>query len=443
MGHVDALSRAQIALIIDTDEVEFQIQIAQERDDTISSLRSRLTDEAVEGFDLIDGLVYKIKPVGKKRLYVPTEMEANVIRVIHEKMGHQSVDKTISKLAMYYWFPNMRTKVEVFIRNCLKCLMYASPPRAKDRNLHVIPKVPLPFHTLHIDHFGPLPSIYSKRKHILVVVDAFTKFVKLYPTNSTSTREVTAALEKYFYYYSRPRRIISDRGTCFTSLEFSDFISKRNIDHVKVAVASPQANGQVERVNRILKTMLGKVTDPVNHADWCKKLSEVEYAVNNSVHSTCRDTPSQLLFGVEQRGTIIDEFTEYFQDKLYPDAGRDLVFIRENASKAIEARQDYDSKRSSAASVKCKRYEVGDYVLIRNVDTTVGVNKKFIPQYKGPYVVHKVLGNDRYVIRDIDNCQLTQLPYDGVIEAHRIRKWVSKPDDGGIGGEDAGHDPLA
>lgn len=242
-------------------------------------------------------------------------MEENIIRLIHEKMGHLSVDKTLSKLCLYYWFPHMRAKVEKFIRNCLKCIAYATSPQARERTLYAIPKVPLPFDTIHIDHFGPLPSVKSKRKHILVVVDAFTKFVKLYPTNSTSTREAIAALEKYFSYYSRPRRIVSDRGTCFTSLEFGAFLLKHNIGHVKVAVCSPQANGQVERVNRILKAMLGKLTDEVSHDDWTKKLLEVEYAINNSEHSTCRDTPGRLLFGVEQRGVIIDEFTEFFKAK--------------------------------------------------------------------------------------------------------------------------------
>lgn len=127
MGHVDALSRAQIALVVDMEEIEFQIQIAQERDETISSIRSRLETGLVKDFDLMDGLVYKCRSDGKKVLYVPGEMESNVIRLIHEKIGHQSVDKTVSKLGIYYWFPNMRAKAEKFIRNCLKCLMYATP----------------------------------------------------------------------------------------------------------------------------------------------------------------------------------------------------------------------------------------------------------------------------------------------------------------------------
>lgn len=67
-------------------------------------------------------------------------------------------------------------------------------------------------------------------------------------------------------------------------------------------MASPQANGQVERVNRVLKSMLSKLTEHITHADWVSKLVIVEYALNNTMHATTRKSPSLLLFGVEQRG---------------------------------------------------------------------------------------------------------------------------------------------
>lgn len=268
------------------------------------------------------------------------------------------------------------------------------------------------------------PALISKRKHVLVVVDAFTKYVKLYPTNSTSTREVTAALEKYFVYYSRPRRIITDRGTCFTSSEFDLFLSERNVCHTKVATASPQANGQVERVNRVLKSMLGKLSEPLNHADWSKRLLQVEAAMNNSVHSIIKQTPSKLLFGVEQRGDFIDELTEYLDAEKISDCCRDLEKVRAESLTLIERSQDYSSNRAIESYRPAKQYSVGDYVVIRNVDTVIGTNKKLIPKYRGPYVVHKLLGHDRYVIRDVENCQLTQLPYDGVVEANKIRRWL-------------------
>lgn len=43
-------------------------------------------------------------------------------------------------------------------------------------------------------------------------------------------------------------------------------------------------------------------------------------------------------------------------------------------------------------------------------------------------MIHKVLGNDRYEVRDINKDQLTQLPYDGVIEAYWIKNGGNIPD---------------
>lgn len=36
-------------------------------------------------------------------------------------------------------------------------------------------------------------------------------------------------------------------------------------------------------------------------------------------------------------------------------------------------------------------FRVGDFVVIRKVNPTIGVNWKLLLNYKGPYVIHKVL----------------------------------------------------
>ena len=77
---------------------------------------------------------------------------------------------------------------------------------------------------------------------------------------------------------------------------------------------SPQANGQVERVNRVISRMLSKLTEPVRQANWCRFLNKVEYAINNSIHSTTQQSPSMLLFGTIQQGPDIDGLTEYLED---------------------------------------------------------------------------------------------------------------------------------
>ena len=256
------------------------------------------------------------------------------------------------------------------------------------------------------------------------IIDGFTKFDKLYPVNSTSTKDVLACLNKYFEYFSRPRRIITDQASCFTSFEFANKLKDWNIEHVKIAVGSPQANGQVERMNRTIKSLLSKVTEPLNHADWVQKLSDVESAVNNCKQSTTGYSPSELLFGVKQRTKVPDELSEFIESNFHKHSSPNLHDIRDNALHAIEKTQLYSESRAALKNTPPKVYKEGDFVVIRNIDVSIGTNKKFAPNFKGPYVIHKVLSNDRYVVRDIENCQLTQRPYDNIIEAARMRKWV-------------------
>lgn len=254
--------------------------------------------------------------------------------------------------------------------------------------------------TKFIQHFGPLPLTKSRRKYVFAVIDGFTKFVRLYPVNTPGTNEACNALKRYFEDYSRPRRLIGDRGTCFTSGRFSDFMKDLNIEHVKVAVASSQSNGQVERMNRDLKAMLSKLAESVEHADWSDKLTQVEYAMNNTNHSTTKYSPSKLLFGVEQRGEAVDELTEHLEREYANQERVDLRKIRSEASSAILKSQAYNMRYFNEHHVPAKQFDVGEYVVIKNVDTSVGVNKKLIPKYRGPYVIKEKLERDRYV--DVD-----------------------------------------
>jgi hypothetical protein len=62
--------------------------------------------------------------------------------------------------------------------------------------------------------------------------------------------------------------------------------------------------------------------------------------------------------------------------------------------------------------------------MIKNVDVTVGQNKKLIPKFQGPYVVGKVSDQDRYIVGDIKDSQLTQHPYEGIIGPDRVKMWI-------------------
>jgi len=184
-----------------------------------------------------------------------------VLHKYHDGMDHFGVEKTFDNVIKSYWFPDMKRKIKEYISNCLKCISFAPSVGKQEGYLYCIPKGQLPFDIYHIDHYGPIDKERLLKRYLLVVIDSFTKFVKLYPTKTTKTSEAINCLNVHFANYSRPRILISDRGTAFTSSEFTSFCKDNNIQHICTATHSPQANGQVERVNRVLGPMISKLID--------------------------------------------------------------------------------------------------------------------------------------------------------------------------------------
>lgn len=62
--------------------------------------------------------------------------------------------------------------------------------------------------------------------------------------------------------------------------------------------------------------------------------------------------------------------------------------------------------------------------MIKNTDVSVGVNKILIHKFKGPYVIYKVLPNDRFTVKYIEGFQHTQIPYEGVMSSDNMRHWI-------------------
>jgi len=212
------------------------LALRQNTDDDIIKIRDELLTEDSKLFELRNGLVYR-KENKNVKFYVPKSMESNVIRTCHDDIAH------VGLLKVSQWFPDMKTKVRDYVNSCLKCIEFTVPSGKKEGFLNYIPKGDKPFLTIHVDHLVPLEKTGNKNKLIFVVIDAFTKFVKLYPCRSTKTEELIKHLHDYFQTYSKPRKIISDRGTSFTSAAFKQFLEDESVNVVLVAAGTPRANG--------------------------------------------------------------------------------------------------------------------------------------------------------------------------------------------------------
>ena len=179
MQHCDALSRNPLTMIIQNEFLE-RIRKAQREDDHLRSVMKILEDQNYEDFEICKDILYKIEN-GQKLLAVPAQMQYQIIKNAHEK-GHFAVKKTKELIREEYYIPNLEDKIRRLIQNCIPCILVERKSGKQEGFLNPIDKGDVPLQTYHIDHLGPMTKTGKGYRYLLVIIDAFTKFVWIYPT---------------------------------------------------------------------------------------------------------------------------------------------------------------------------------------------------------------------------------------------------------------------
>ena len=110
---------------------------------------------------------------------------------------------------------------------------------------------------MHVDH-----AINFLGSNWLVLVDAYSKYPCIHPTNSTSTKTTTSLLEEDFAHFGYPHTIVTDNATTFCSEEFQAWCRERGITHLTGAPYHPETNGAAERLVQTFKQSLRKSSLP-------------------------------------------------------------------------------------------------------------------------------------------------------------------------------------
>ncbi|GFY00781.1 hypothetical protein TNCV_2141731 [Trichonephila clavipes] len=296
MKHVDALSRYPVMTVCN-DTLTSKLKKAQEENDNIQTLKSLLEKQESEEFFERNGILYKYLN-GRELIVTPKAMQAELIKLIHEN-GHFSVGKTEEIVKQEFFIPNLANVVKKVIVNCVPCILANKKTGKKEGFFNPISKESISLSTYHVDFIGPLPSTNKSYQHIFTVVDAFTKFTWLYPVKTVSAE---SALEKLKQQktFGNPIRIISDRGSAFTSKLFNDYCDEENIQHLKIATGVPRGNGQVERIHRTLIPVLTKLSLD-DSTKWYKYVDRLQRILNSTISRSTKWTPFELLVGIKMR----------------------------------------------------------------------------------------------------------------------------------------------
>lgn len=304
MAHVDALSRNPVGdplvetHILDVLPVrnadEDWITTVQSADEEVRSIKHILEDpqagktvDAVSNFKLKNGRVYRVVGDSLKWL-VPKSVRWQILKMNHDDVGHHGFEKTLQRIQEHYWFNKMRKFVKKYVSSCLECAHHKVPGGKREGELHPIEKVTIPFHTVHADHLGPFIKSKKGNCYLLVLVDGFTKCINITPVRNTKSATTVRVVREHISYFGVPTRLITDKGSSFTSTAFKSFISNYGIKHVINAVATPRGNGQVERFNRTILDAISASSHGKDEKSWDECIGDIQIGLNTTRHKTTK-----------------------------------------------------------------------------------------------------------------------------------------------------------
>jgi hypothetical protein len=185
-----------------------------------------------------------------------------------------------------------------------------------------------------MDFIVGVPRTQSGYDSNWIIMDPLTKIAYFIPIKTTYTVPQLAELymSRIVCSHGVPKRIVSDRGTQFTS-KFWERLHETLDTQLNFSSAyHPQTDGQTKRVNQILKDMLRACALQYGRS-WDKSLPYVEFSYNNSYQENLKMAPFEMLYGRRCRTPLFWSETgdrKVFEPVILQEAERQVRMVREN-----------------------------------------------------------------------------------------------------------------
>eukprot|EP00253_Pinus_taeda_P006880 PITA_06880 len=331
--------------------------------------------------------------------------------------GHLSGLATAQRILRggYFWPSLFKYCVEA-VKRYHPCQVYTRKMRAHPAPLFPVVTVG-PFTKWGIDFTTCHPPSPANHKYIIVVVDYFTKWAEAMPTYKNDSEIAELFLfNQIISRFGIPREIFTNHGSHFQNQLMSASALKLGFRQEHSSPYYPQANGQVEAVNKTLKTILQRKIDK-NRSNWHLMLYPDLWAYRTSVKTATGFTPFHLVYGLESIFPVECEIPSLKLDiELLPETSRleecllhlehldeqlrDAATVNEAHKKRVKTQYD--------KAVHPRVFFEGDLVLVYDQDKdTLGAGK-FKPMWYVPFIIKRFLTKGSYELIDFEGNKLAE-----------------------------------
>ena len=362
------------------------------------------------------GLQYAIQPL----VVIPKTLIQTVLEMYHlgTLANHPGPSKMIDKIRRKFIWKKMYHDITNYCKSCQKCNETKRMTRPIRPPLILRDPAPRPWAIAAMDAIENLPITPRKHKHIIVVVDFYSKYLICFPT--VDLKAETLVREFYAKVTCRVQGIgelQTDNGTLFASKDFQDFCARSCTRNTYSTALHPQSNGMVERMNRTILTSLRNVVNAQQN-DWDEHLPTVEAVINSTPAFATGHSPYLLLHGCQPINPLENAIKNPLED---PDTvqgtfAQILQFqanVQNQALKTIlknqeKMKEQYDKK------VHDKVLQPGDRVFLfwpRVVQK--GPHKiklKLAGTYQGEYAILRFVTPGTVTLKDLNTNKILAKP---------------------------------
>lgn len=317
------------------------------------------------------------------------------------RSGHAGVKRTYDRLSQMY--PGHRIPIRVVQDYVSSCVVCQKTRIGMTSAIEPIVRTIKPAHqrsALGVDHLTVTPADEFGNDGIYVVVNLFSKLVKLFPVASKSAESLAECLFTYMVTYGLFDEIHSDPGSDLTSETLRQLSTWFGVGQIFSLVNRHESSG-VERSNgSVLDHLRAMVFDERIKPRWSKptNVGWIEYYLNKSVNSETGMSAYTLTFGqsdsayqvLDEGASLADNATSFMKQ-----LEASMLLVR-SASEAYQ-RELIESRVSATPIQDSNQFQPGDLVL-RRVQLHAGEQgqvrpNKLHPKFTGPYEVLSVSNN--------------------------------------------------
>ncbi|WVZ80628.1 hypothetical protein U9M48_028087 [Paspalum notatum var. saurae] len=278
---------------------------------------------------------------------------------------HPGSTKMYHDLKERFWWYGMKRAVAEYVAVCDTCQRVKAEHQRPAGLLQPLKIPEWKWEEISMDFIVGLPRTQKGYNSIWVVVDRLTKVAHFIPVNTTysGARLAELYISRIVCLHGVPKRIISDRGSQFTSRFGSELHDSLD-----------------------------------SKLRWDKSLPYAEFSYNNSYQASLKKSPFEALYGRRCRTPLFWNQTgekQVFGPDLIKEAEQQIKMVRENLRVAQSRQKSYADVRRRDLTFK-----VDDFVYLK-VSPMRGIRRfnmkgKLAPRYIGPFKIVERKGEVAY-----------------------------------------------